>query len=105
MTTCTNAALMASMLPYDIGNPNSFTTAVRNMVVYGDPAGGTQVQVPGLTAANVNVDTNPVSAIPTDITITIQNYQISAVFQNFTLTNKPRVTTAYMGPITCSSGC
>ena len=104
MTSVTNAAQLGSTMKYDTSNPSQFTTALKNMVVYGNTTAGTTPIVPGLSTSNVNVSVNPSSTFPTDITITITSFSIDAVFTKFNFTNKPRATTAYMGQIVCS-GC
>src|SRR5687767_3284657 len=41
---------------YAVLNPASDSASVKNVVVYGDPAGGTQPLVENLTPTNVNVE-------------------------------------------------
>src|SRR5215467_13994785 len=56
-----NAAGYAAMRPYDSSNctpSNAFQTAVQNMVLYGDPAGGSNPMVSGLTTSNVVLTPN-----------------------------------------------
>lgn len=104
MTAVSGAAELGSKMDYDTANPGNFTTALQNMVLYGDETAGTNPIVPGLTASNVNVAvTLDAQSMPRDITITIQNYTINAIFQSFTPTNKPRATTKYFGQISCST--
>jgi hypothetical protein len=73
------------------------------MVVYGNTTAGTSPIVPGLSTSNVTVNVNPQGTLPTDITITINNFTIDAVFARFTFNGKPRATAVYMGQITCST--
>ena len=81
-----------------------FTTALKNMVVYGDETVGTRPVVPNLTTAMVNVNAAlDANGIPRDVTITISGYTINAIFTSYSLTNKPRATTLYYGQISCSS--
>ncbi len=103
MTSVANAAEMGSKMTYDTANPSQFSTALQNMVVYGNTTAGTSPIVPGLSTANVGVSVNPAGGMPTDITITINSYTIDAVFTRFTFNGKPRATAAYMGNITCST--
>lgn len=104
-----NAAMLGSRLNYDFFDSGaSLTTQVKNMAVYGDPTGvSTTPLAPSLTTANVDVNiVKPGSgSYPTYITVTIQNYTITNLFHNFALSNKPRVTAAYVGNVVCSSGC
>ena len=105
-TAASDAAQLGAKMNYDTSNASAFTTALTNMVVYGDttvPQNARPI-VLGLTTDNVNVSVNPSSAMPTDITVTIQNFQVDALFTKYTFNGKPRATAAYMGHVTCS-GC
>ena len=105
-TAASDAAQLGAKMNYDTSDASSFNTALTNMVVYGDttvPQNAKPI-VLGLTTDNVNVSVNPSSAMPTDITVTIQNFQVDALFTKFTFNGKPRATAAYMGHVTCS-GC
>lgn len=86
-----SGARYASLRTYD----SAYLTAVRNMVVYGNPAGGGQSVAPGLTPANVTVTPN--HNVPTLVVVGITNYKIDGVLRSFTLTNKPQATFPYMG--------
>src|SRR6185369_3412815 len=51
-------ARYASLIPYDSTSTfptSTFSTAVKNMVVYGTPTAGTSPALPGLTTTNVNL--------------------------------------------------
>ena len=74
-------------------------TAVKNVVVYGNPAGTGTVQVPGLTTANVSVTYAPrtVGTIPTRVTVSVSSFAVDAVFKTYTFTGKPSVTVPYLG--------
>jgi Flp pilus assembly protein TadG len=90
----------------DKSYPTAYTTAIKNMVVYGNtsPANGAQPVVPGLTTANVSLAMNWDSgSVPTDCTVSISSYTIDAVFKTFTLTGKPFYKVPYFGQY-CSSG-
>ena len=102
LTSVGNAAQLGSKLTYDTANTAQFTTAIQNLVVYGNTTAGTTPIVPGLSTSNVTVTATPVG-MPTDVTVTINNFSVAAVFTHFTFNGKPRVTTAYMGQITCST--
>ena len=103
LTSVADAAELGSKMTYDTASPSTFTTALQNMVVYGNTAAGTRSIVPGLSTSNVTVGVNPQGTMPTDITITINNFTINALFTNFTFNGKPRATAVYMGQITCST--
>ena len=105
-TAVSDAAQLGAKMNYDTDSPSLFTTSLTNMVVYGDttvPQNGKAI-VLGLTAANVSVSVNPSSAMPTDVTVMIQNFQVDALFTKYTFNGKPRATAAYQGHVTCS-GC
>jgi len=104
-TAVANAALLGAGYDYDSSNPSTYTTAVRNMALYGDITTGTTPVVPGLTAANIQVSVGTdAKSVPRDVQVSISNYQISAVFQKFTLVNKPRAVAQFTGRWLCS-GC
>lgn len=103
-TAVANATELGAKMNYDTGNPSNYTTALQNMVVYGDETAGTTAIVPGLTASNVNVGvTLDAQSMPRDVTVSISGYTISAIFSSFTPTNKPRVSAKYYGTIICST--
>lgn len=93
-------ARYASMRTYDSASATpstAFTTAVKNMVVYGDPTGTvTTPVVPNLTTSNVNLTAGFTNGIPSAMTVTITNYTINAVFGSTTF-NKPTATYPYTG--------
>ncbi len=103
-TAVADAAELGAKMTYDTGNASAYTTALQNMVVYGDETAGTTPVVPGLTTSNVNVAVSlDAQSMPRDITVSITGYTISAIFSSFTPTNKPRVATKYYGTIICST--
>jgi Flp pilus assembly protein TadG len=104
MTSVANAAELGSKMSYDTGDPTTFTTALQNMVLYGDTTTGTTPLVKDLVAGNVNIAvTTDAAGIPRDITITIVNFKLDGLFQSFTINGKPRATTLYFGQVTCAS--
>ncbi len=93
-------ARYAGIVPYDSATATpsaTFVSAVRNMVLYGDPGGGTTTVVPGLAAANVNLTVTFTDGVPTAMTVSVSGYTIDAVFGSETLTNKPKFTYPYLG--------
>jgi Flp pilus assembly protein TadG len=103
-TAVANAAELGAKMTYDTANATAFTQKLQNMVVYGDETAGTISVAPGLSTSNVNVSMNlDAASMPHDVTISISNYTVSAIFGSFTPNNKPRVTTKYYGTITCST--
>jgi Flp pilus assembly protein TadG len=104
MTSVANAAELGSKMDYDKAHTDVYTTALQNMVLYGDTTAGTRPIVTGLTAANVNVNVTLLNTVPQDLTITITGLTVDAVFTTFTFNGKPRATTIYMGHVICV-GC
>src|SRR5262249_55770439 len=106
MAAVTNAAQLGAKISYDTGDPSTFATKLKNMVVYADestPDNPSPI-VSGLSDSNVNVSvTTDANGIPRDVTVTIVNYQINTLFKTFTLVSKPRATTMYYGLVTCST--
>jgi hypothetical protein len=104
LVSTANAVELGSRLGYDTGSPGTYTTALKNMVLYGDETAGTSTVVPKLLASNVNVHVGLDSTgTPRDVTITISGYTINAIFTSYTLPNKPRATALYTGQISCST--
>ena len=94
------AARYASLRVYDSATSTpsaAFQTAVQNMVIYGDPAGGGQPLAPGLTAENVTVTVTMERNVPRKVSVAIANYQIDAVVASINLNGKPKITFPYMG--------
>jgi hypothetical protein len=103
LTSVANAAELGSKMTYDTASPTTYSDALKNMVVYGSTTAGTTPIVRGLATSNVTVTVNLAGTIPSDVTITINNYTIDAVFTNFTFNGKPRATTVFMGQVSCST--
>lgn len=80
----------ASLRSYDAANPSVYQSAVQNVVVYGNPAGGTQRVVPGLLLSNVTVTTPSFAgASQPKVTVSISGYQLPAMFSRIVLNGKP----------------
>jgi Flp pilus assembly protein TadG len=104
MTSVANAAELGSKLGYDTASPDSYSTSLKNMVVYGDEIARTKALVPNLTTGNVNVNVNlDAAGMPRDVTVSVTGYSIDALFTTYALNNKPRATTLYFGQISCST--
>ncbi len=58
-------------------------TAIRNVAVYGDPAGGSQPMVNNLTTANLNVQYTDFGVGAGTVAVTITNYQFQFVMPIF----------------------
>jgi Flp pilus assembly protein TadG len=93
-------ARYASMRSYDSASStpsNQFSTAVKNMVIFGNPDGTGQPVSRGLTPSNVQIQPNMNGAAPESITVQIAAYTIDAVFTSFTFNGKPSTTFPYTG--------
>jgi hypothetical protein len=72
--------------------------AIRNMVVYGDsrPQPGAVPLVRNLKPENIKVEWISSNA-PEAVSITLQNYEVDAVFTKFTFTGRPSVQFPFIG--------
>ncbi len=64
---------------YAVIHRSSDIDAVKNVVVYGDPAGGTQPLVENLTSANVTVTYSNFSLNTGNVTVGVTGYQFQFV--------------------------
>ena len=89
-----SGARYASIAPREARVSAEFASAVRNLVVYGDPkpAAGAKPVVAGLQAANVEVIFSPGAA-----TVALRGFEINAVFSKIKLEGKPTATFPYTG--------
>jgi Flp pilus assembly protein TadG len=89
----------ASLASYDAANPSGYQNAVKNVVVYADPApaGGAKPVVPGLLPSNVTVDLSFTGAIPSAVTVSISGYKLPGMFATIVLNGKPRNRFPYLG--------
>jgi Flp pilus assembly protein TadG len=93
-------ARYASLRVYDSSTSTpseAYLTAVRNMVLYGNPTAGAQPVTPGLTADKVSITVTFERNVPRLVTVAIVNYQIDAVFTTLSLNNKPKVSFPFLG--------
>jgi Flp pilus assembly protein TadG len=95
-----SGARYASLRTYDSATSTpstTFTTAVRNMVVYGDPSGGTTPLVTGLTTSNVSVAATFTNGVPSAVSVYITGYPLPTYYGSKTLNTNPYVWFPYMG--------
>lgn len=105
-TVVRDAARYASLRAYDSpsSTPSSaFLTAVRNMAVYGHPAGGTEALVPGLAPSHIALTVTFDRNVPYRVKVAVQNYTVHAIFFSFVLNGKPNADFRYMGRYAPSS--
>ena len=93
-------ARYASLIPYDsttTAPSAAFSSAVKNMVLYGSSTAGASPALPGLATTNVNLTVTFTNGVPSAMTISISGYSINSIFATSTLANKPNITYAYQG--------
>ena len=93
-------ARYASVLTYQSASstpPAAYLTAVRNTVVYGDPAGGSEPVVPGLTTSNISVQMTMVEGVPDMVTVSLNSFSVDAVVKTLTFTTKPEASFRFEG--------
>lgn len=101
-TAVADAAAMGAQLDYDVSDPDSFSDAVKNMVVYGDTTAGSSSMIRDFTTANVTVSANLVNNMPTKVEVAVKNFSLNTIFSTFTFADKPRAVFTYRGRIRCS---
>jgi Flp pilus assembly protein TadG len=95
-------ARYASLSPYDSGSSTpstAFNTAVQNMVVYANPTppdGATPI-LRGLATSNVNLSVTTNGVAPLQVTVSISNFSLDAVFGTIQLNGNPSETFPYLG--------
>jgi Flp pilus assembly protein TadG len=107
-----NGAHFGALQIYDTNSSsptNAYKTAVKNMVVFGDPTGtNTTPVVKGLAIGNVNVTIGSLGSgstfYPTTVTVAISGYTINGVTGTYTLSGKPAVTYPFQGLYCPDSG-
>lgn len=102
-TNVRHAARFASLQNYDstTSTPsNAYLQAVRNMAVYGNPAGTGSAMPKGLKPQNIQVLIEMRAGVPYQVTVSVVNFQLVDFFQPITLSGKPTVTFPYMGRYT-----
>ena len=93
-------ARYASLRPYDSTTTTpttGFSNAVKNIVVYGKPDGGTSPVAPGLTTSNVQLTVTFTNGLPSAMSVAITGYTLDLVFASQNLSGKPKVTYPYLG--------
>jgi|SRR5215471_11882178 len=83
---------------------NTFKTAVKNVVMYGNSAGTGTLIEPGLTASQIDVEVKDINGnnadsthTPSYVYVSTLNYTIDAVVTTFTFNGKPYVQFPYLG--------
>ena len=83
---------------YAVNHPTTDAAAVKNLVVYGDPAGGTKPVVDNLTTANVEVQYTNFGLVQGTVSVKIVNYKFQFVMPIVSTTiNMPAYNTTLTG--------
>lgn len=96
-------ARYASMRTYNsaTSTPSAgYQQAVRNVVIYGDPAGSGQPHIADLLPNQVSISVAMVGAVPSAVTVKVNGYALDTIFGTINLANKPSATFAYGGRYT-----
>lgn len=99
-TAVRSTARYAATRTYDSATDapsDSYLTAVKNMLVYGEPAGTGSAIVPGLTTSHVRVRMNFASGVPDNVTVDVAGYTIDNVLGQYSLSGKPAASFPYIG--------
>lgn len=102
-TNVRHAARFASLQDYDSTTSlpsDAYLQAVKNMAVFGNPAGSGNPMVDGLTPENIQVLIEMRAGVPYQATVSVVNFQLVDFFQPITINGKPAVTFPYMGRFT-----
>jgi Flp pilus assembly protein TadG len=101
LTQIGQGASYAARQDFDMRDPSTFQSVLKNVVVYGNAAGTGAPVVPGLTTSNVRITWTTVgsSSVPETVSVAIINYTSNAVFQSFTFNDKPKATVRYVGNV------
>jgi Flp pilus assembly protein TadG len=108
-TAVNNGAKYAALRTYEqtTNSPSTcFTTAVQDMVAYGDPTGTTTTPVaPGLAPSDVVLSVTFSNGVPSQMQVNITNYSINSVFGSVNFTNKPSATYPFLGRYAPTNSC
>jgi Flp pilus assembly protein TadG len=96
-----NAARYAAYRTYNgTGStpPSAFTTAVRNMAVYGSPAPAQGApKIANIDPNNISVIMTFTSGVPSRVQVKLNSFTVNTIFKTYTMNGKPTVTFPYIG--------
>jgi len=75
----------------------AYITAVRNVVVYGRPSGGTEPIIPSLTTDKVFAQMTFENKKPSLVCVWVDGYSLPGLFSKINLKGKPSVRFKYLG--------
>lgn len=90
----------ASLRTYDSSTTtpsDTYSTAVKNAVVYGDPSGGGTAVVSGLSTSNIGVAMTMANGVPDMVTVSVTNFTIDTIVKTLNLANKPSAAFRFEG--------
>jgi Flp pilus assembly protein TadG len=93
-------ARYASLRTYDSSTTtpsDTYLTAVKNAVVYGDPSGSGSPVVSGLTTDEIGVTMTMVIGVPDIVTVSVTNFTIDTIVKTLSLANKPSAAFRFEG--------
>jgi len=78
---------------------DTFLAAVKNVVVYGDPAAANSpaAVAPGLTTSNVTLTVTFTSGVPTSMAVAITGYAMPTYYGSVSLAGKPTTSFPFVG--------
>ena len=95
-TAVANGGIFASRAPCDTRN-NRFESEVKNVVVFGNPAGTGAPLLATLTPDHVVVTRDPADGVPRTVTIGIKGFRVNSIFREFAFDGKPSCTMKFTG--------
>jgi Flp pilus assembly protein TadG len=93
-------ARYAALRTYDSATnipSDAFAAAVKNVVLYANPNGGTTPVVSGMTADQIVLSVAMYNGTPDMITVKLTSFQIDAAVAKITISGKPWATYRYQG--------
>jgi Flp pilus assembly protein TadG len=74
-----------------------YAARIGNMVLYGNPNGGSKSILPGLSTSSITVNMAASNGTPSQVTVMINSFTLNGVMGSTRLTNKPQATMPYTG--------
>jgi Flp pilus assembly protein TadG len=74
-----------------------YAARIGNMVLYGNPNGGSKPILPGLSTNSITVNMAASNGTPSQVTVMINSFTLNGVMGATRLTNKPQATMPYTG--------
>lgn len=93
-------ARYASLRTYDSSTStpsDNYLAAVKNVVVYGNPVGGSEPVVPGLSTAQVAVSVTMTNNTPDTIVVSLASFTVNTVVKTMTWSGKPAAAFRFEG--------